>query len=190
MASAAVLLVAAVVGLSLGTVLLDRSNRQLKAARDEADRQKGLAQENFQAAREAVATYLTNVSENQLLKEPRLQPLRKELLTLALKYYEKFIDQSAHDPSVRKELADAQIRAADFYRETYAGPDKKMGSKRGKDLRVRGVALYEELVREKPGDREAAGRTGEKLSRNGGGLLGGRRSPSGAGQQQPGDRTR
>jgi serine/threonine-protein kinase len=146
-ASTAVLLAAAVVGLSAGTVLLDRANGQLA-------KQSQLADENFQAARQTVATYLTNVSENQLLKEPRLQPLRKELLTLALKYYEKFIDQSAHDPSVRKELADAHICAGNIYRETYTGPDEKVGTKRGKELQARGVALYEELVREKPGDRE------------------------------------
>ena len=94
------------------------------------------------------------MSEEKLLKEPRLQPLRKELLSLALDYYQKFINQRADDPSVRKELADACNRAGDIYRETYTGPDEKVGSKRGKELRVRGVALYEELVREKPGDRE------------------------------------
>ena len=31
---------------------------------------------------------------------------------------------------------------------------RKWGSKRGKELRVQGAALYEELVREKPGDQE------------------------------------
>ena len=94
------------------------------------------------------------MSEEQLLKEPRLQPLRKELLSLALDYYLKFINQRADDPSVRKELADAHNRAGDIYWETYTGPDEKVGSKRGKELLARGVALYEELVREKPGDRE------------------------------------
>ena len=108
----------------------------------------------FREAKNTVDTYLTKVSEEKLLKEPRLQPLRKELLSLALDYYLGFIKQRADDPSVRKDLADAYIRAGDVYRETYTGPDENVGSKRGKELRLRGIALYEELVREKPGDRE------------------------------------
>ena len=59
-------------------------------------------------ARNAVATPTsTRVSDEQLLKEPRLQPLRKELLSLALDYYLGFIKDRANDPNVRKELADA-----------------------------------------------------------------------------------
>ena len=89
------------------------------------------------------------MSEEKLLRDgPGLQPLRKELLTLALDYYEKFINERADDPSVRKELADVYIRAANIYQLTYTGPDK-MGRKRGDELRVRGIALYEDLVREK-----------------------------------------
>jgi serine/threonine-protein kinase len=159
--AAAVLLLATVVGLTIGTVMLDQANGKLDRANGKLDRanvqlkeQRQLAQENFQEAREAVDTYLTKVSEEKLLKEPRLQPLRKELLSLALDYYLKFINQRTNDPSVRKELADACNRAGDIYRATYTGPDEKVGSKRGKELRIRGVALYEELVREKPGHRE------------------------------------
>ena len=107
-------------------VLLDQSRRQLDRANGELEEQRQLAQErpnwrtrNFQDARIAVDTYLTKVSEDKLLKEERLQPLRKELLTLALGYYEKFILQRADDPSVRKELAGAYIRAGDIYRFTY-----------------------------------------------------------------------
>ena len=154
MTAAAVLLLATVLGLTIGTVLLDRANRQLKEQRQLAEEQRQLAQENFKKAREAVDTYLTKVSEVQLLKEPRLQPLRKELLSLALDYYEKFINQRADDPSVRKELAEAHNRAGSIYFETYTGPDEKVGSKRGKELLARGVELYEELVREEPKDRE------------------------------------
>jgi tetratricopeptide (TPR) repeat protein len=55
---------------------------------------------------------------------------------------------------VRKELADAHIRAGRIYGEAYTGSDEKEGSKRGGELIARGVVLYEELVREKPRDRE------------------------------------
>ncbi|MGO8751104.1 MAG: serine/threonine-protein kinase [Thermoguttaceae bacterium] len=159
--AAAVLLLATVVGLTIGTVMLEQSRRlvdeQRQRAEDnfaEAEKQRQLANENFQAARETVDTYLTKVSEEKLLQEPRLLRLRKELLSLALDYYQNFINQRADDPSVRKELADAHIRAGCIYREAYTGSDEKEGSKRGGELIARGVVLYEELVREKPRDRE------------------------------------
>ncbi len=150
----AVLLLSTVVGLTIGTVLLNRSNRLLAQQTQRAEKATKAANDSAQMARNAVDTYFTRVSEEKLLKEPPLQPLRKELLSLALKYYLGFIEQRANDPNVRKELADAYMRAGNVYEETYTGPDDSMGSKRGTELRVRGVALYEELVREKPGDRE------------------------------------
>jgi serine/threonine-protein kinase len=90
-----------------------------RAARDdavkaqrEAERQQTLAQENFDQARRAVNDYLTKVSENRLLGVPGLQPLRKELLESALKYYQGFLRQHANDPSLEKELAEAYTRMA------------------------------------------------------------------------------
>jgi serine/threonine-protein kinase len=165
--AAAVLLLATVAGLTIGTVLLDRSNRLLEQANHLLDEQRQVAQKNyeeaesqrkaadamFREAKNTVDTYLTKVSEEKLLKEPKLQPLRKELLKLALDYYMGFIKQRANDPNVRKDLAAAHIRAGDVYQETYTGPDENVGAKRGKELQLRGVALYEELVRENPGDQ-------------------------------------
>src|SRR5262249_28454658 len=76
-----------VVGLSIGTVLLTRANRRIQEERneaqlqrDEAQRQRRLAQENFREARQAVDTYLTQVSEEDLLDQPGLEPLREKLL--------------------------------------------------------------------------------------------------------------
>jgi hypothetical protein len=166
--AAAVLLLATVIGLTIGELLLDRSRRLLKqsnfrlaqktqeavANAKEAERQRQMADAMFRKAKDAVDTYFTKVSEEQLLKEPRLQPLRKELLSLALDYYLGFIKDRTDDPSVRKDLANANTRAGGIYRETYTGPDENVGTKRGKELRLRGVALYEELVQENPGDRE------------------------------------
>jgi len=145
--AAAVLMLATVTGLAAGTVLLSQMNRLIKA-------EKAVAEKNFQMARNAVDTYFTNVSEEDLLKEDRLQRLRKKLLTSALPYYEDFIKQRVDDPNVRKELADAYTRAGNIYQATYTGSDENVGSKRGTELLIRGVALYEELVREKPEDQE------------------------------------
>jgi serine/threonine-protein kinase len=84
--AAAVLLLATVAGLMIGTVLLNRSNRLLAQQTQRAENATKAANESAQMARTAVDTYFTRVSEEKLLKEPRLDPLRKELLKLALDY--------------------------------------------------------------------------------------------------------
>src|SRR5262249_40051154 len=70
-----------IIGQSASLLLLGRANARTQEQRDLADR-------NFRRALRAVDDYLTQVSENRLLKSPLpgLQPLRKELLETALKY--------------------------------------------------------------------------------------------------------
>ena len=87
---------------------LAAEERQRKAAQREHER----AEEHFQRARGAVDKYFTQISESRLLDEPGLQPLRRELLEQALKYYEEFRKDRADEPQVRAELAAAQLRAA------------------------------------------------------------------------------
>jgi serine/threonine-protein kinase len=105
-ASAAVLLVAAVLGLTAGTILLNRAN-----ARTEEQRLR--AEAGQRQAQQAVDDYLTTVSENKLLQSPLpgLQPLRKELLQLALKYYHGFVQEHGDDPGLQADLAAAYLRA-------------------------------------------------------------------------------
>jgi len=54
----------------------DRANRLQR----EAEHQTELAQQGFQRAQAAVNEYLTKVSENELLDQPGLHSLRKDLL--------------------------------------------------------------------------------------------------------------
>ena len=129
----------------------------------------------FREAKNAVDTYLTKVSEEKLLKEPRLQPLRKELLSLALDYYLGFIKERADDPSVRKDLADAYIRAGDIYRETYTGPDENVGSKRGKELRAPGRRVVRGIGAGEPRGPGRCGSHWRQAWRTWRGPLGGRR---------------
>ena len=51
----------------------------------------------FLSNRRAVDTYFTRMSEEQLLEQPGLQPLRKKLLQSALDYYESFLAQRGDD---------------------------------------------------------------------------------------------
>jgi len=101
--TAAALTITATVGLVVGNVLLQRANAQTEAQRDEA-------RHNFLEARAAVDTYLTTVSEDQLLDAPGLQPLRERLLSEALTYYQRFIDEHGDDPALTLSLADAKRR--------------------------------------------------------------------------------
>jgi tetratricopeptide (TPR) repeat protein len=110
---AVALLVTLVLGLSTGTVLLGQANARLEHAQVETQKQRDRADANFLKARQAVDDYLTQISENTLLKSPLpgLQPLRKELLRTALSYYERFVAEHQDDPTLQAELARAHSRA-------------------------------------------------------------------------------
>ncbi len=86
-AAAALLLMTAVAGLSVGTVLLSRANARTEQQRRLAETNFQEAEANFRKAREAVDEYFTKVSQSKLLNVPGLQPLRKELLESARNYY-------------------------------------------------------------------------------------------------------
>jgi serine/threonine protein kinase len=83
-----------------------------RLARQNAEDQRIQAEANFQKAREAVDEYFTRVSESTLLNVPGLQPLRRELLESARKYYQDFLGQRSDDPNVRAEVGAASYRVA------------------------------------------------------------------------------
>ncbi len=97
----------------------DGENKQRLEAqnqRDRAIRAEDDAKANLARARAAVDDYLTAISESRLLKSPLpgLQPLRKELLTTALKYYEDFVSQNHDDTDLRADLAAATLRVGEI----------------------------------------------------------------------------
>ena len=77
--------------------------RNAVTARDEA-------RKTLKLATEAVNTYYKEVSEQHLLNEPGMQPLRERLLKLALPYYQSFAAQGSADPSLQVDLANAYLR--------------------------------------------------------------------------------
>jgi serine/threonine-protein kinase len=80
---------------------------------------RGEAESNFRTALEAVDNYLTNVSENRLLKEQDtidIRTLRQDLLKSALPFYEKFVHQRNKDPKLQEQLANAYFRLGDITR--------------------------------------------------------------------------
>jgi serine/threonine-protein kinase len=123
------------------------ARREAESNLQEAQRQKQLADTNFRKARMAVDDSLTRISESRLLHVPGLQPLRKELLESALKYYQGFLDQRSDDLAVQKDLATAYTRVAKITAEI-SSPDKALEAYR------QALAMRQKLLKRMPRDLE------------------------------------
>jgi len=121
--AAALALVVIAVLATTAAVLVDQARRREQAALFRvtaslsAERAaKAEAEANLTLARRAVDDYFTKISENSLLKrqdaaEVRdLRTLRKELLEVALDYYNRLTTRGSSDPSLRTEQAAAYAR--------------------------------------------------------------------------------
>ncbi|MEX0676850.1 MAG: protein kinase [Pirellulales bacterium] len=117
-----------------------RHAKDAENARQNEQRERERAEDNFRKAREAVDRYYTAVSQNTLLNEPALVPLRKELLQSALEYYKAFLETRSNDPAIRAELAAAYFRVADIMNAT--------GSGNWLEPVQRALDIVEELMRE------------------------------------------
>jgi serine/threonine protein kinase/tetratricopeptide (TPR) repeat protein len=135
-------------GLAIGVALLGRANTLLKLQVEETRRQRRLADENYRQARRAVDDYFTQVSESTLLRSPLpgLQPLRRELLETALKYYQAFVAEHADDPALWVELADAYSRVGDIRREIGVIAEAIRAYQSARDL-------WEKLAHDNPSER-------------------------------------
>jgi serine/threonine-protein kinase len=143
--AAALLLITALIGLSAGTVLLGRANARTEQQRRLAEANFHKAEANFHKAREAVDEYFTKVSESKLLNVPGLQPLRRDLLESARRYYEQFLRDRGADKSVRAEAAEA------WYRLGFVEMEVGTPAEAAKDFQE-AVAMYEALARDHPAE--------------------------------------
>jgi serine/threonine-protein kinase len=137
--AAAAALVGITVVATVAVVVVEGSRRSEAEARKEAEA-------NFNMAQQAVEEYLTNVSENTLLKEQDsldIGSLRKDLLQTALKYYEQFVNQRSHDPQLRKDLANAHYRVGEIAKEIDS-PTEALRAYRS------ALSLWDQLVKEDP----------------------------------------
>ena len=105
MAGAAALLLTTVAALVAGLILLGQAGARTERQRLRAEANYAEAQSSDCAdlARRAVDEYFVQVSENTLLKSPLpgLQPLRKQLLESALKYYKEFVQPGRRRPETQ-----------------------------------------------------------------------------------------
>jgi len=112
MTAALALLVTALVGLVAGNFLIGEQKARAESNAREATKQQGRAERHLHRAQDAVYRYHTQVSEEVLLKEPGLQPLRKKLLETALQFYQGFVEEEAGNPAVQAERGRAYYRLA------------------------------------------------------------------------------
>jgi serine/threonine protein kinase/tetratricopeptide (TPR) repeat protein len=127
----ALALVAAVAGTTTGLVL----------ARRERDR----ARLSSRQARQAVDQFFTRVSEERLLNQPGLHPLRKELLQDAEGFYKRFLAAHAQDPARSADLASARSRLARITAEIGSPVEAALAFQQA-------VALWDDLLRSNPGE--------------------------------------
>lgn len=66
--------------------------------------------QSLREARQSVDDLFTDLSENALLNEPGMQPLRKKLLRRALEHYQRIVSRHQDDPALQDELAAAYFR--------------------------------------------------------------------------------
>jgi eukaryotic-like serine/threonine-protein kinase len=135
-AGVAALLLTAVAALSVGLVLLGQAGARTEQQRLLAEQNFKEARGNLQMARRAVDDYFVQVSENTLLKSPLpgMQPLRKQLLEAALKYYQEFLRKTGDDPEVKAELAQAYFRVGRITADIGSKEDALVAYQRAREL--------------------------------------------------------
>jgi tetratricopeptide (TPR) repeat protein len=130
--AAVVLLLAAVVGLTVGAVLLERSNRE--------------ARENLAMVEKQANYFVQEVSENLLLNEPGMQPFRENILLKVVGDYDDFLKDRPGDSHARQQRAGAERRLGELYLQS-----GQLDQARA--LEARAVEQYEGLLRDAPSDR-------------------------------------
>jgi tetratricopeptide (TPR) repeat protein len=103
------------------------------------------AEANFKRALDAVDQMLTRVGEVQLLHVPQMEPVRRELLRDALRFYEEFLKERGESLMVRSEAASAYRRVGQI--QVLLGQRDE-----GEAAYRQAVALLEKLTTESPDD--------------------------------------
>jgi eukaryotic-like serine/threonine-protein kinase len=145
-AAAVAMLILAVVGLTISTVLIAQEESRTKAAYQAEAAQRRRAENNFRQAHRALDDF-TKIGIEDMPELPETEGGRRKLLETARKYYQEFIDQHPDDPSIRDELVASHVRVARILDEIGSPADALAFALRTRDL-------LEESVRAHPEDPE------------------------------------
>jgi eukaryotic-like serine/threonine-protein kinase len=175
--AAAALLATAVLALSVSVILISqqkaRADAALTQARlnfEEAKEQRRQAEDNANAARlarqqaednlrkakRAVDDLLTGVSEdeNLLVREPRMEQLRRKLLRHALAAYRSFLNEQNGAPEMRLEVVRSYRRLANLLQQQGEHGEAEAAYRSARDLCLK---LAEEFPKEPTFELELAG---------------------------------
>ncbi|HBE71577.1 MAG TPA: hypothetical protein DDW52_25825 [Planctomycetaceae bacterium] len=100
----------------------ERQEELAKESSELARSQKAIADENFQIAFDAVDEYFVSVSQEQLLNEPGMEPLRAKLVGAAVSFYEELV-QRGGDAEVQLSYIDSLHRLG-VVEDSYYSKDK------------------------------------------------------------------
>src|SRR5262249_57158414 len=92
-----------------------RMREEAETARNKAEKEQKRADRNFQKARAAVNQMLTRVGNERLAHEPRMEKIRRDLLTRALQFYQDFLKEKSDDPGLRQDTGLAYKRVGDIH---------------------------------------------------------------------------
>jgi serine/threonine protein kinase len=116
-------------------------------ARKLADSQRQLAESNLRKARDAVDQMLIRVADEKLARIPGVEPLRKQLLEDALKFYEQFLEQRGDEADLRFEVAQAWCRVGTI--------QDRLGQSANALIALENAArIVMELGRQRPNERQ------------------------------------
>src|SRR5262249_40473774 len=85
----------------------------------------GNAENSLRGALDTVNQFCVDVSEDVLLNEPGMQPLRKQLLTSARDYLLRFVQERGDNPRLERELAKSYLRLGQIESEI-GSPDEAL----------------------------------------------------------------
>ena len=108
-----------------------------------AEKQRTEAENNLLIAQQTVDEFLTQVSQSTLLNQPKLEPLRRQLLEKAMEFYTGFSQRSNVEPTVVVKAADAHQRLASIL-------DMLGNFQESVDESMLGIALLEPLAEKYP----------------------------------------
>jgi serine/threonine protein kinase/tetratricopeptide (TPR) repeat protein len=151
-------------------VIIAQKKTELEHALNDAQASRTRAEQSDQKARDVVNRFGSGFA-NELAAFPMTGPLRHQLLSETLAYYRGFIEQSANDPRLSREIAAVCVRAASIA-ESLGERNEAI------DLCRQALVKFDELTKQSPEDLELALEQARCLSALGLLLAGGRDVPA------------
>jgi len=119
------------------------SEREAKTNESLAKDAQKQSAESLKDALAAVDQMLTRVGQERLAYVPQMEPVRRELMQDALKFYQRFLQKNSADPLIRRETALAYRRLADVHRNLGQYTEAETGFRKA-------FAIFDELEAQAP----------------------------------------